>query len=225
MKLVKDTPSTFIPPPDQVCEVLRPALQRVWAAVEVGVQRTVEFFAEQGRLVDASLAPNLVRYFAKLYLDENDLPSEIEQDFERQHLGNNGLLVKYGPHFLRVLKSDDGRPPVPGRSAAKQDFYQQPLPDIGLTDPEEELKPLRVLVLWDALPKTYAFDGMSVVLPRAGGETRPSVQWHWQRIITEAFVGQPLAPMMPTAQTMIEDLPITKKSPAATGTADGGHED
>ena len=91
--------------------------------------------------------------------------------------------------------------------------------------PEEELKPLRVLVLWDALPKTYAFDGMSVVLPRAGGETRPSVQWHWQRIITEAFVGQPLAPMMPTAQTMIEDLPITKKSPAATGTADGGHED
>ena len=224
MKLTSPPPPSLVPPPDIVCDLLRPALQRVWIAIETGIQRTVEFFAQLDRSADASLAPNLVRFLAKQSLDENDLPASIVEEFEREELGNNGLLVRFGDHQLRILKSDAGRPPVPGRSEAKQDFYQQSLLDVGIADLEAPIKPLRVLVLWDALPGTYAFEGMSVVLPEAGGETRPSVRWHWQRQLTEAFIGASLEPLEAGAAEPDEDLPITKKQAASTGTG-GGNDD
>lgn len=216
-----------VPAPDQVLEELRPALQRIWNAVETAIHRTIDFFTAEGVPVDASLAPNLVRYYAKRYLDENDLPEEIELDFERQELGNNGLLVKCGPHHLRILKSDDGRPPVPGYSETKKDFYQQPLPLIAIAGPGEALKPLRLLVLWDALPKSYGFQGLSLVLPRAGGETRESVHWHWLRTIDEAFITMPLLPMPDSGQVpslIGDDLDITAKPLPATGSGHAGQD-
>ena len=216
-----------VPAPDQVLQELRPALQRIWSAVETAIHQTIDFFAAEGVPVDASLGPNLVRYYAKRYLDENDLPEEIELEFERQELGNNGLLVKCGPHHLRILKSDDGRPPVPGYSDAKKDFYQQPLPLIAIAGPGEALKPLRLLVLWDALPKSYGFQGLSLVLPRSGGETRESVQWHWLRTIDEAFIAAPLLPMPDpdqAARIIGDELDITVKSMRATGTSDAGED-
>ena len=53
-----------VPAPDQVLEELRPALQRIWNAVETAIHRTIDFFTAEGVPVDASLAPNLVRYCA-----------------------------------------------------------------------------------------------------------------------------------------------------------------
>ena len=214
----------LVPPPERVVAELLPVLRVLYAAIEAGIFRTVEFFADEEAAIDANLAPNLVRYHAKQYLDDANSPLIDDVEIERQELGNNGLLIKYGPHLLRVLKSDNGRVPVPGASQLKRDYYQQPLPFIAMADPEAKVPPLKLIVLWDATPLTYAFQGIDLALPMSGGEDRASVRCHWQQQVDVPLIAGTEADATATEPAGIEDLPITLKPMTKTGTSNGDGE-
>ncbi len=214
-----------VPPPDRVTAELLPALKVLYAAVESAILQTVEYFEREHAPVDPSLAPNLVRYYAKRYLDSVDAPL-MDAEIERHELSNNGLLVTFGSHQIRVLKSDNGRVPVPGNSFTKRDFYQQPLPLIAMTDEGSPLPALKLIALWDAAPSSYAFLGLSLALPMSGGEDRASVQCHWQRTITEEMIAAPSAKGAPSDDQVMEpedDLPISQSpfTKSSSGNANG----
>lgn len=211
-----------IPPPERVVVELLPVLKAVYSAVESGIFRTIEYFQGEAAPIDASLAPNLVRYYAKRYLDDENTPF-IDAEIERHELSNNGLLVTFGPHQIRVLKSDNGRVPVPGASLTKRDFYQQPLPLIAMTDADAPSPPLKLLALWDAATTTYAFLGLSLALPMSGGPDRASVECHWQQTITEELIAAPTANVTVHVSDDVEaedDLPISQSPVPQSGTKD-----
>lgn len=213
-----------VPPPERVTIELLPLLRILYAALETGILRTVEYFDREEAPIDPSLAPNLVRYHAKRYLDAQESPLIDEVSFERQELSNNGLLVKFGAHQIRILKSDNGRVPVPGASQAKRDYYQQPLPLIAMDDPSTELPPLKLLALWDAAPASYTFLGLSLVLPMAGGEDRSSVQCHWEKAIDETMIAAAAMSASKVNELPVDDLPIALNPVAKSVTVNEGGE-
>ena len=131
--------------------------------------------------IDASLFPNLVRYYAKQFLGTRHLVADDEEDvpaFDAIGLANNGLCVVHGRYALRIRKSDNGLIPVPGASFTLQQFYrQQPLP-FNLASRPAQIVDTSLLVLWQ-VDANHRLAGMDLSCPRSGGTTRASVEAHW----------------------------------------------
>lgn len=160
-------------------------LPPLWEAVEVGTVGAVAFFLDRNQPVDASLFPNLVRYFAKRFLADRNIevvdelaPHQPSGEFETIPLSNNGLCIVRGRYAIRIRKSDDGQIPVPGKSVALQLFYrQQPLP-FNLINGPAQIVDTSLLLLWD-VDLQHHLTRLTLVRPRDGGTSRSSVESDW----------------------------------------------
>ncbi len=162
---------------------LQPVIPSVYSALEAALQKTREFFDVDTVEVDRSLAPNLVRYYAKRFLSEEGWSIEYEQpDYELQPLPNNGLCLKYGRHEIRILKADDGELPAPGQSKSRQRFWNwngQQSFDFSYDhesceSDQEELQNLHLIILWDVNSHTYQLNRLLLGCPVGGDITTAS---------------------------------------------------
>jgi hypothetical protein len=180
-------PSLNVPSPEEVQKDLELILPTIHTALEHGTLKAREFFEreDQDNQIDRYLAPNLVRYWAKRYLRNAGLQvSEEQAEFNMQQLPNNGLCLSFGHYRLRILKSDDGDPPVPGDSVSRQNFYHQ-ISIAYVTEDGAEVQEnvTNLLILWD-IDRLYNLTGLSLAYPKSGKDTKASVQVHWHVPIT-----------------------------------------
>src|SRR5262249_52616872 len=86
---------------------------------------------------------------------------------------------EFGSYRLRILKSDDGDPPVPGDSASRRNFYHQ-ISIVYVTEDGAEVREdvRNFLILWD-IDRLYNLTGLSLAYPKSGNDTKASVQVHW----------------------------------------------
>lgn len=168
------------PTPEELISQLAPLLVIVRAAIRFGIERTFAFFEQEGEGADQSLAPNLVRYYAKRYLDHKGHAAEdLEGDYERPAAGNNGLRLAYRHFKVIIRKSEQGELPVPS-SGLQIDFYDhnQKYGFKTLEGPQ-----INVIVLWDADYLYNQLVSFELVLPKSGGTKRASTSAFWQEPI------------------------------------------
>lgn len=212
-----------IPSPEEVFKELGSILPLIYAALDYAILKTREFFEreDQEKHVNRGLAPNLVRYWAKQYLEIHGQEVKEEQEEGEdsnsgylEKLPNNGLCLNVGRCRVRVLKSDDGELPIPGHSQSRQEFYSQP----GLPFPEDdeedgELPPLKLILLWD-VTRSYNLKSLSLACPMSGDTTRVSVKAHWHKPIPDSFLGLGIqTESSPATEEEPKDLPLTQEEP------------
>jgi hypothetical protein len=201
----------------EVLKRLTPIYRPLYRAMEGALQQTREFFDLQQTSVCPSLAPNLVRFFAKKTLSHRfGVEYEEDVDYSLKWLPNNGLCLHFDQHDLRILKSDDGEVPVPGQSTARQEFWTQTAfaytygeENLPYSDSESIGDPhntLRLIILWE-VDGNYNLKKLVVACPKTGGETRESVSIWWMEEIPHpgeggSFSGDPI----PTAGDGPDDL-------------------
>jgi hypothetical protein len=196
--------SPTIPAPEETLAQLTPLIIPLYRSLEASVQEARGFFDDREETVDSYLFPCLVRYHAKLLLEEAGQTA----DYELDDLANNGLYLRFGGYQIRILKSDNGKLPVPGTSRPKQEFYSQQLEFDFM--PAETGEPTRSLlnlvVLWD-VSGLRNLEKLTLVCPKAGSTTRDSVEQHWEiQIPHPAHLQEP----MPRVEA-VEDLEISLK--------------
>lgn len=135
--------------PDLTVARLAPLAPVLYKALEVGTIEAHGYFADRKQRVDSYLFPCLVRYHAKMILDDAGHRTQ-EFEFDRRNLANNGLELWFGDYRVRILKARNGLLPSPGTSRTKQQFYHQlPLMD-------QSIESMNLLVLWDHTPTGLA---------------------------------------------------------------------
>jgi hypothetical protein len=193
-----------IPGPEETLAQLAPLIPPLYRSIEASVQEARSFFDDREERVDPFLFPCLVRYRAKLLLEEAGQAA----DYELDDLANNGLYLRFGGFQIRILKSDNGKLPVPGPSKQKQEFYGQQLEfDFMRSNSGQSVSsPLNLVVLWD-LSGLRNLERLTLVCPKAGSTTRDSVEQHW-----EIQIPHPADSLTTEAGTAItEDLEISLK--------------
>lgn len=178
---------------------LRPTLERIWDALDVGTARAREYFEGINRPIEPSLAGPMARYYAKEHLQ--DRGHEVERDFEQTDLQNLGLAIFLGRYYIRVWKTCDGAIPFPGSSRAKRLFLtQQPELDLGFTD----VSRLKLAVLW-TVTKDYRLERLTLACPRFVPYHYGPVAVYWT-----VSVKHPATTIRPTSESSpdVEDLPI-----------------
>lgn len=166
------------PGAEEVLKELSALIPIIDAALEAGSQEAKEFFEFRNRPVDACLAPDILRWRAKHYLDEAGHAAE----FEREGLSNNGLSVVYKTYNIRIRKAVNGTAPVPGPSKILQGFYGQAQLSFQFPDdePKQEVDLLNLLFLWSSTADYSLRGDMILACPKSGALTRESVQLHWE---------------------------------------------
>ena len=140
----------------------------LYTALEIGTMKAREYFDAELRPINRYLAPEIVRYHAKTYLD-----LVANGPFSTEPLARNGLWVRnFRDLEIRILKSYDGELPLPG-SKAKQEFYQQLTLAIF-----ETTKPLKLVVLWD-VSFPYNLQPLTLACPRTSEPEQMLVEAHW----------------------------------------------
>jgi hypothetical protein len=186
---------TPFPSSDEALRDLEDFLPVLWEAMDSAVTGAASFFSG-GVPVDASLFPNLVRYYAKGSFANHNLDAEDEETpakFESVGLANNGLCVISGRYALRIRKSDNGQVPPPGPSFTLRQFYrQQPLPFNRFNMPAQAVD-TSLLVLWN-VDSLHRLAGLELSCPREGADTQSSVKVYWSvpllsPLITQKEVG------------------------------------
>jgi hypothetical protein len=158
---------------------------------------------------DVTLYNTLLRYHTKRSLVSRRHAVVDDPEYDVKDVANLGLHLHHGRFRLRVRKSDQLRPPVPGDSKALQAFYRQEtlLPD--------DRNIVNVLALWRIGP---AGVDLALSKPVSGDTTRESVDSEWdirvpdlahQRAVRLAAPPPPPAPAvaeddLPTIQPLAE---------------------
>src|SRR4051812_6842159 len=142
----------------------------LYSALEHATQETRGFFDQEDAPVNRALAPELVRYFACVALD--DAGHVVE--YEREAIAKNGLSLKRSGYHLRVRKRANGKLPIPGPSKVLTTFWRQmTLFDAGATtDPDAH--PL--LVLWE-VTASYKLVGLTLAYPVGTSDDNFDALW------------------------------------------------
>jgi len=154
---------------------LWPALRAVYEGIEHGAGRVVEFFETEKDYVEPFLAPDLVRYHARRFIQVR--LGQIDVTMEK--VPNISLRMRFKDHQLWIMKTPDGDLPAP-RSLIKEDFYSQNLPLL-VTDPTQIPSP-NLAVLWQA-PRSYNMVSLKLVCPRSGDMTTAFTDHYWKQRI------------------------------------------
>ena len=186
--------------PELVVPRLADFLSACYSALDGGSSVARDLFKRLGREPDPWVFADVVRMVARDTLSDR---------YEMEILPNNGLLTVVAGSTLRIRKADAGEIPIPGRSRTLQLFYQQL--QLGF-DGEGSARP-NLLLLWDAEEDWSLSDALQVAAPKAGDETRSSVDSHWvvpvtNRGRTSPFHGQQL----PTIDDLDIRLPGYRKT-------------
>jgi hypothetical protein len=171
-----------------------PLLAMIVSALKHGIDHAHVYAEWQDEDIDRALAPALVRKGAKRYLFEHGEAAEDEEDgatdvseveFQAEHLPNLGLCIEANGVRIRILRSDRGNMPVAGKSRRRQEYYAQMLPlfdPVGVGITADIATPLNLVLHWN--PDTdYNLDTVYLGCPKKGGETRASVEAHWDELI------------------------------------------
>lgn len=201
------SPSGY-PSAQTVVQAHRPVLRRIVEALRQGTVHARTYADWMDEDIDTALAPALVRKGAKRYLLETGENVNNEEDDQAspatgqaEFLSNLGLAVSSAGIRFRVLRSDDGIPPVPGPSRARQLFYHQnqlPLPGFEIAQPVGNASFTNCVLHWDT-DSEYHLTRVYLTLPLGGNTTRDSVELLWNEIIWRRH-----APEIDGAQTDAE---------------------
>jgi hypothetical protein len=150
-----------------------------------------------------------VRYLVKEFLKRCDVPAE---DFELEELAYSGLSLVRQDFHIKIFKSINGEVPAPGSSKPRRRFYAQQQSFFAALAKEEAVRgddgqgTLNLIVLWD-FDKAHRLSNFWLVCPKAGGNSRESVEWHWHEQVPHVME------MVPEAETepVGEDIPISKR--------------
>jgi hypothetical protein len=200
----------IIPDAETTLQAINPLRQVLWEALEHGIGVAKLHFGPD-KFVGASLGSHIARYHAKQFLMSRGTTCE--------HVALDGIAFRWHGYYIRVLKSDDGALPIPGASERKQNFYcQKQLLLFQLADGEAELDPeINLVVLWDVNRGSFTGLKLTVVCPKAGRETRESVEAYWERELLHPAA----AAQVETADDAPDDLIITDLPNQDTGSDDG----
>ena len=236
-----------LPSCEEICTAIRPVLDIAIAAIADGVDHVREYADWQDEGIDRQLAPAIVRHKVKLrlrkagqHVEEEELIDGADDSqpaltvapvpFEAIMLPNNGLLLETAAYLVRILKSDLGMLPPPGPSRRRRQFYaQQPFlpfnppvatPVTGGGSADAVFTLMTNLVLHWTVDDEYKLTKINLALPKGGGNTRASVEWHWDEVIW-----RPAPAFAPVAavEAPADELNITIDR--ATGTQASGGSD
>ena len=103
--------------------------------------------------------------------------------FDCRDIPNTGIFFTYDKYPIRILKADEGELPVPGQSRKRQDFYGQAHSlELFPRETQRQTDGPNLIYLWD-VNEDYFVDSLKLTCPKAGGETRGSVETHWTDVI------------------------------------------
>ena len=103
--------------------------------------------------------------------------------FDCRDIANTGLFFTYGRYPIRILKADEGDLPVPGQSRKMQDYYGQAHSlELFPRETRQQTDGPNLIILWDT-NADYFVDSLKLICPRAGGDTKASVEIHWEDAI------------------------------------------
>ena len=179
---------TIIPAAQQVVAANRPLLGLLVEAIRKGTVHAQEYADWQDETIDRALAPALVRKGAKRHLIDLGQNAENEEDidYDTAFLPNLGLAISAAGIQIRILRSaTNDMLPVPGHSEARKQYYTQ----MGflfedMTEPvvAEPVAVLRLVLHWST-DQQYQLERVYLGCPKAGGETRDSVESYWDEPI------------------------------------------
>ena len=166
----------------------RSLLRFLVAALRDGTEHARSYADWQDEEIDRMLAPALVRKGAKRFLlssgdDSTPEVSDEEVEYDAEYLPNLGLSVTNEGDRIRILKSDNDSLPVPGPSQRRQAFYAQQRFLFPVRTSESDLSSNVNLVLHWVADGEYNLERVYLACPKAGGETRRSVEAYWDEII------------------------------------------
>jgi hypothetical protein len=165
-----------IPLPEELTPTLQPILAVIRAAIVHGIKRSREYFEQEGQQPDRDLAPEIVRYHAKRYLDNaGHAVHALDADYERPPVNKNGLRMVWKDFRILIRKSDDGELPVPGSNALVE-FYSHNATFGFMT---LEGPTIHVVVLWDTDRWYSDLVAFQLALPSSGGLTRDLTSAFW----------------------------------------------
>lgn len=208
-----------VPPPEQVLQKIEPVTTALYEMFPTAAQQALPYFRARGLELNGALIVCMLRYEVKQQLlkaefqVEDDDPDGAEPaDLLVEHLANNGLACTFNGVSIKVLKSDDGRLPVPGPSRRRQSFYAQQLGFIGEgfgpsgnSEPERQQTStcLNVVILWHFDP-SYTVLGLRLAAPKAGSLSRASVAEYWNVAIEHPAIVRGSTPMVKGDENLVE---------------------
>lgn len=203
----------------QVQSELSGVLPLIVDAITEGTSHARQYAAQyDAGIMDPSLAPCLVRHWAKKLLSSSgqsvtdeelfiEGTASEEQCIVQQYLPNNGLCMNVGGFQLRILKADaNGAVPLAGRSQNRQLFYKQQLSlfdhEPGRETDGHPSKRWGVVVYW-IVDTRFELAAMGMAFPKNAASKRASFKTHWDDIIWR----RPQAEQ-PVLEAEVEDLDI-----------------
>ena len=192
--------STQILSASEALAELAPLIPVIYQALEIGAQKACEYFEQEEKDLDTSLAPSIVRFQAKHYLDEHGHEAIQEEDYDREGVRNNGLAVFYRGIHLRIWKASHDKLPA-GLSKSRQEFFAQQL-TLFPSENASVLQPtkLNLIILWNTT-SAYTLTELRLICPKKSGKTLDSIETHWDELIPLPIPQE--QPMMPN--TVDED--------------------
>ena len=157
----------------------------LYRVMDAALANAFGYFHSEQLSVDASLLPNLVRFWAKHYFQE------VKDVHKVADIPNNGLCLHLPDSILRIWKSADGKIANPSVTKQKSEFLTQPT----ITQPELPFgnmpqlfqipwflgSPLRLAVLW-GLNATFETE-LLLGCPKAIIKDSDDVEFHWKLLI------------------------------------------
>lgn len=172
-----------VPEPTKVIRDLSSLIPKVYRAVEVGVAKAKEYFDSHNKeQVDPYLGPSIMRWHTINTLRKSGEEASEDNEICLNNVPNNGIYLDNGRYHIRVLKSNNGRLPVPGHSNRRQQYYQQM--QLFSSDNDGDIN---LIILWD-VDKNYSLSVLSLACPKSGGVTQESVAAYWHCKIPDAIL-------------------------------------
>ncbi len=201
------------PTNENAAQLVLKELEDIWAVIDEVTDKAVtsarDFFEQRGEPVNTYLFPCLVRYFAKMLLDQ---PKYRSAGYYVVEISNNGLfliILRYGKtRKIRILKADEeGAIPLLNLSKKKKEFFRQPnpfpsLPGMGNLEIFAMPDSMHLVVLWN-VDRNYVFTPMQLVCPNGEfGEV------HFADIIPHSATRIPSSESFDEEPEELEDIDI-----------------
>jgi len=193
-----------VPSPEESLEKLAPIFTELYAGFESGIFKAREYFEVEHIVTDLSVASMLIRLHVKDRLLKAGLK---EVKLENHSLC--GLDFIYKDTHVRVWKSDDHNLPDPGRSLARQAFYQYNL------EFPDRVPYNKFIILWN-LNNTGGVTLWLECPKDFDAETRVS-EVHWFVPVPDPARAIKAEPMSRPTQ----DLPIARRDSAKKASSKG----
>lgn len=170
-----------IPNPSDVLTDLDPVLPIACTAIMRGAEKVQEYFEHEETQPDRNLGPDILRWHAKRYFDHaGHTVYDLNEDYEREYLGNNGLQLIFLHYRIRILKCMEGELPTTGISQAKREYYNynQLCFEFPATGNADHQQPVHLVLLWD-VNSDYKLTMIRLALPKRGSSSRGSTEAYW----------------------------------------------